>query len=95
MAAGNAVGMVWLRAEHAAVGYMSHPAVVDSSMHLSVFSSGSNGQTRVPGLLQHPAAPSHHGTYSVQLVLDAANFKEFKLENNAAWVVYWHSLEEL
>ena len=57
--------MVWLRAEHAGVGYMSHPAVVDSSKHLSVFSSGADGQTRVPGLSQAPAAPPHYD--SIQL----------------------------
>lgn len=45
----NALGMVELHAEHAEVGHSSHPAVVDSSMHLSVFSPAADGQTRVPG----------------------------------------------
>ena len=53
----TALGMIWLRAEHAEVGYISHPAVVDSSMHLSVFSSGADSQTRVPGASRYPAAP--------------------------------------
>ena len=51
---------------------MGHPAVVDSSMHLSVFSSGADGQTRVPGSSQHPAAPSHHDTIHFDLDLGAS-----------------------
>ena len=86
--------MVWLRAEHAQVGYMSHPAVVDSSMHLSVFSSGADGRTRVPGLLQRPAAPTHSGTYPVQVVMDAAPVEDFKQVYNSERVVCWHFLGE-
>jgi len=47
--AGSMLGTVELRAEHAQVGYISHPALVDSSMHLSIFLGGSDGRTRVPG----------------------------------------------
>ncbi len=46
----NALGVVELSTEHAEVGYSSHPAAVDSSMHLSVFSQAADGQTRVPGV---------------------------------------------
>lgn len=53
---GNAVGTVELHAEHAEVGYISHPAVMDSSMHLSVFLGGSAGRTRVPGKALHLCA---------------------------------------
>ena len=35
--------------EHLCVGHHAHPAVTDSSMHLGVFLSGSDGRTRVPG----------------------------------------------
>ena len=47
--AGSMLGTVELRAEHAQVGYISHPAAVDSSMHLSIFLGGSDRRTRVPG----------------------------------------------
>jgi len=47
--AGSMLGAVELCAEHAQVGYISHPALVDSSMHLSIFLDGSDGRTRVPG----------------------------------------------
>ena len=46
---GSMLGSVRLCAEHVEVGYMSHPAVTDSSMHLSIFLGGSDGRTRVPG----------------------------------------------
>lgn len=48
---GLVLGTVRLCAEHVEVGYISHPAVTDSSMHLSVFWGGSDGRTRVPGKL--------------------------------------------
>ena len=76
----TALGMVWLRAEHAGVGYMSHPAVVDSSMHLSVFSSGADAQTRVPGSLRYPAARSHRDNNCFHLVLGAYPKQDFNLE---------------
>ncbi len=43
------LGSVRLCPEHVEVGYVSHPAVMDSSMHLSVFFGKSDGRTRVPG----------------------------------------------
>jgi hypothetical protein len=46
---GNAVGRVDLGHEHAKIGYLAHPAVVDSSMHLGVFVGSPDGRTRVPG----------------------------------------------
>ena len=46
---GGMQGKVELCAKHVDVGYISHPAVVDSSMHLSLFLGGSDGRTRVPG----------------------------------------------
>ena len=48
-ATGGMQGKVELCAEHVEVGYISHPAMVDSSMHLSIFLGGSDGRTRVPG----------------------------------------------
>lgn len=48
-AAGNAVGRVELDDDHAKIGYMTHPAVADSCMHLGVFAGSPDGQTRVPG----------------------------------------------
>lgn len=42
-------GRVDLVEEHLAVGYQIHPAVVDSSMHLSMFVGMPDGKTRVPG----------------------------------------------
>lgn len=46
---GNAVGRVDLGHEHAKIGYLAHPAIVDSSMHLGVFVGSPDGRTRVPG----------------------------------------------
>ena len=43
------MGRVDRTSEHLRVGYRAHPAVTDSSMHLGVFLSGSDGRTRVPG----------------------------------------------
>lgn len=48
-ARGNAVARVDLDEEHARIGYISHPAVVDSCMHLGLFVGSPDGQTRVPG----------------------------------------------
>ena len=48
--AGAAIGRVDRQHEHRAVGYITHPAVADSSMHLGIcFSSAADTQTRVPG----------------------------------------------
>ncbi len=49
LARGNAVGRVDLDSKHARIGYVSHPAVVDSCMHLGVFVGSPDGHTRVPG----------------------------------------------
>ncbi len=46
---GNPIGRVDRAEEHTAVGYRSHPAVVDSSMHLGVYLGSPDGRTRVPG----------------------------------------------
>ena len=49
VARGNAVGRVDLEEEHARLGYISHPAVIDSCMHLGLFVGSPDGHTRVPG----------------------------------------------
>ena len=49
LARGNAVGRVDLEEEHARLGYISHPAVIDSCMHLGLFVGSPDGHTRVPG----------------------------------------------
>lgn len=46
----NAVGRVDLDEEHAKIGYISHPAVVDSCMHLGLFVGSPDGHMRVPGI---------------------------------------------
>ena len=47
---GNATGRVDRTLEHLRVGHHAHPAVTDSSMHLSLFLGGPDGETRVPGV---------------------------------------------
>ncbi|BDA51455.1 probable oleandomycin polyketide synthase, modules 5 and 6 [Coccomyxa sp. Obi] len=51
LANGNAIGRVDMDEEHARIGYSSHPAVVDSCMHLGLFVGSADGHTRVPGAL--------------------------------------------
>jgi hypothetical protein len=53
----NAVGRVELSQKHIAVGYITHPAVTDSSMHLAVFTGKMDGITRVPGECLHALLP--------------------------------------